>query len=340
MKIVVLEPLGIPAERVREILRGAAGAETEVVCYPDRVTEPEALGARCAGAEIAVLANLPFPRAAIERCDSLKLLCVAFTGVDHVDVDCCRERGVAVCNCAGYATTAVAELTFGLLFSLLRRLPVVEKRCRDGGVRDGLIGRELEGKTFGVVGSGAIGSRVCALAGAFGCRVLACNRSGRPVSGAESVTLEELLRESDIVSLHTPLTPETRGMIGREQLAMMKPGALLLNTARGDVVDSAALREVYTEEYRRQMAEVIAKEMAAYIEDKAKQLGLAGTVTVEVEAGEAPQLKAVHLAMPYHEELSGWLTDIGLTTQYWQEGSCGGEGTAAGESECARQDAG
>ena len=126
MKIVVLEPLGIPAERVREILRGAAGAETEVVCYPDRVTEPEALGARCAGAEIAVLANLPFPRAAIERCDSLKLLCVAFTGVDHVDVDCCRERGVAVCNCAGYATTAVAELTFGLLFSLLRRLPAVE----------------------------------------------------------------------------------------------------------------------------------------------------------------------------------------------------------------------
>ena len=243
MKIVVLEPLGIPAERVREILRGAAGAETEVVCYPDRVTEPEALGARCAGAEIAVLANLPFPRAAIERCDSLKLLCVAFTGVDHVDVDCCRERGVAVCNCAGYATTAVAELTFGLLFSLLRRLPAVEERCRDGGVRDGLIGRELEGKTLGVVGSGAIGSRVCALAGAFGCRVLACNRSGRPVSGAESVTLEELLRESDIVSLHTPLTPETRGMIGREQLAMMKPGALLLNTARGDVVDSAALRE-------------------------------------------------------------------------------------------------
>ena len=243
MKIVVLEPLGIPAERVREILRGAAGAETEVVCYPDRVTEPEVLGARCAGAEIAVLANLPFPRAAIERCDSLKLLCVAFTGVDHVDVDCCRERGVAVCNCAGYATTAVAELTFGLLFSLLRRLPAVEERCRDGGVRDGLIGRELEGKTFGVVGSGAIGSRVCALAGAFGCRVLACNRSGRPVSGAESVTLEELLRESDIVSLHTPLTPETRGMIGREQLAMMKTGALLLNTARGDVVDSAALRE-------------------------------------------------------------------------------------------------
>ena len=211
--------------------------------FPSRVTEPEALGARCAGAEIAVLANLPFPRAAIERCDSLKLLCVAFTGVDHVDVDCCRERGVAVCNCAGYATTAVAELTFGLLFSLLRRLPAVEERCRDGGVRDGLIGRELEGKTFGVVGSGAIGSRVCALAGAFGCRVLACNRSGRPVSGAESVTLEELLRESDIVSLHTPLTPETRGMIGREQLAMMKPGALLLNTARGDVVDSAALRE-------------------------------------------------------------------------------------------------
>lgn len=242
MKIAVLESLGIPAEQVMNIMRSAAGQDAEIECY-ERSGDPDVLAEHCRGAEVVVLANMPFRREVIERCDALKLLCIAFTGVDHVDIDACRERGIAVCNCAGYATAAVADLTFGLLLSLERRLAALDARTRHFGTKDGLIGYELEGKTFGVVGAGAIGQRVARIALAFGCRVLAYNRTVYPMEGVEYVGLDELLKKSDVVSLHVPLTAETKGMIGREQLAKMKQGAILLNTARGDVVDSAALCE-------------------------------------------------------------------------------------------------
>ena len=243
MKIAFLEPLGVPTEKLEQLTRQAVGPEPELVFWPDRKTDKETLIERCKGAEAVVLSNFPFRRDVMEQCPELKYVCVAFTGVDHVDLDYCRERGITVSNCAGYSTVAVADLVFGLVIALARNILPCDSRCRSGGVKDGLVGFELEGKTFGVIGAGAIGSRVARIANAFGCRVLAFTRRKMYLPDVEFVDLETLLRESDVVSLHVPQTAQTIGLIGEKELALMKPTALLINTARGPVVDTAALAE-------------------------------------------------------------------------------------------------
>lgn len=241
MRIVFLEPLGIPQEELDAAVRAKVGGEPELVFYPDRRTDTETLAERCAGADAVVLSNFPFRREVIERCDRLKMICVAFTGVDHVDIDCCRERGIRVCNCAGYSTAAVADLVFGFVIDLARNVLPCDERTRNGGVKDGLIGFELEGMTFGVIGTGAIGSRVARIAQAFGCRVLAFNRSAKELPGVEFTDLDTLLRESDIVSVHIPQTADTVDFISERELGLMKKSALLINCARGPIVNAKAL---------------------------------------------------------------------------------------------------
>lgn len=241
MKIVVMEPLGVEKKRFMEIARAAVGDEHEIVCYDTRTTDAEELGRRGKDADIIAIGNLPFPREVLEKCGKVKLLAVAFTGLDHVDLKYCEERGIKVQNCAGYATTAVAELTFGLIISLCRNIVACDAVTRREGTKDGLVGCELEGKTMGVVGTGAIGSRVIAIAKAFGMDVIAYNRTPGKVAGVEYASLEDVLKRSDIVSLHVPLTDETRGLIGEKELSMMQPSAILVNTARGPVADSQAL---------------------------------------------------------------------------------------------------
>ena len=193
-----------------------------------------------------MLANQPLSAEIINGCPKLKMLSVAFTGVDHIALDACRARNILVCNAAGYSTNAVAELTFGLAISVIRNIVPCDARCRKEGTKDGLVGFELFGKTFGVVGTGAIGARVAKIAAAFGCRVLAYSRTAKQElvdAGVQYVSLDELLAQSDFVSLHVPLTDATRGLINAAAIAKMKQGAVLLNTARGPVVDSAALVE-------------------------------------------------------------------------------------------------
>lgn len=190
-----------------------------------------------------VVSNLSLNGDVIRGCRNLKLLSVAFTGVDHIDMAACRERGITVCNCAGYSTCAVADLVFGLLISLYRNIIPCDSVCRREGTKDGLVGFELEGKTFGVIGTGAIGLRVAAIAQAFGCRVLAFSRTVKEIPGITYVELDTLLEESDIISLHVPLNDATRGMIGAEEIQKMKKSAVLINTARGPVTDANALSE-------------------------------------------------------------------------------------------------
>lgn len=248
MKLVIIEPLGVEQEKFLSMAAEQLPESVEVVYYDTRVTNTETLIERGKDADIIAVSNLPLNADVIDGCKNLKMLSVAFTGVDHIALDACRRNGVLVSNCAGYSTAAVADLVFGLLISLYRNIPACNEVVRREGTKDGLVGFELEGKKFGVVGTGAIGLRVAAIAQAFGCEVLAYSRTKKDVPGITYTALDTLLSQCDIVSLHTPLNDSTRGLIGKEQLALMKKNAVLINTARGPVVDSQALAEALNEE--------------------------------------------------------------------------------------------
>ena len=247
MKIVLLEGLGVSEEIIRKQTKKLNEMGHEFVIY-EKNTDPRVQAERCEDADIIMLANMPLSREAIERASHLQYIDVAFTGVDHIPMDEAGKRGIAVSNASGYATQAVAELCISFMIQLLRNVKKTEQRCREGGTKDGLIGNLLCGKTVGIIGAGAIGKRTAELCKAFGCKVIAYSRSrvDHPAIDRQ-VTLEELLKEADIVSLHCPLTEETRGMIGEEQLRMMKKTAVLINTARGPVADSEALAKALTE---------------------------------------------------------------------------------------------
>lgn len=243
MKLVILEPLGIPQQKLTDMVNRTVSGRMETIFYDTRAEDIPTLIARSRDADAVVLSNFKYPREVLEQCPNLKLICVAFTGVDHVDMAYCKERGITVCNCAGYSTVAVADLVFGLVIALARNLVPCNEAVRKGGTKNGLVGFELEGKKFGVIGTGAIGLRVARIARAFGCKVYAYSRTRRDVEGVEYVDLNTLLSVCDIVSLHVPQNSETVGLINGEKLALMKKDAILINTARGPVVDSKALAE-------------------------------------------------------------------------------------------------
>lgn len=243
MKLVIIEPLGVDDKKLLSMAREALPDSVDIQYYNTRVTDTETLIERGKDADIIAVSNLPLNADVIRGCENLKMLAVAFTGVDHIAMDVCREKGITVCNCSGYSNAAVADLVFGMIVALYRNLPACGQAVRNGGTKDGLIGFELEGKKFGVVGTGAIGLKVAAVAQAFGCQVYAYSRTKKDIPGITYVDLDTLLSTCDIISLHTPLNDGTRGMIGKAQLDLMKPSALLINTSRGPVVDSAALAD-------------------------------------------------------------------------------------------------
>ncbi len=243
MKIVCVEPLGISQEHFEELKKNFADKGHEFDYYMDRKEDADTLASRMKCADVAVISNIKLPATVLSQCANLKYLSVAFTGLDHIDLAYCKEHNITVQNAAGYSTTAVSELAIGLMLDLLRQITHFDGTIRQGGGRGMYLGRELKGKTVGVVGTGAIGTATIRLLNAFGCKVLAYNRSEHEEVKAMAtyVSLEQLLRESDIVTLHVPLNAETNHLIGAEQLKMMKPTALLINTARGNVCDIDAV---------------------------------------------------------------------------------------------------
>ena len=185
----------------------------------------------------------------IDRCPKLRVIGRCGVGLDNVDVDAATAAGVAVINAPGGSTVTTAEHTIMLMLALTRQLypQVAAVKSDDWAIRERVSSDECAGKTLGVVGLGAIGSRVAELSAALGMDVIAYNRTNRNQSEGRSsvrrLPLAELLAQSHIVSLHVASTPETRGLIGRAELAAMKPGALLVNAARGALVDVDALLE-------------------------------------------------------------------------------------------------
>lgn len=250
MKLVIIEPLGVEDEKLVNIAKTKLNEKVEIVYYNTRTSDTAQLIERGKDADIIVVSNLPLNAQVIEGCKNLKMLSVAFTGVDHIAVDKCKEKEILVSNCSGYSDAAVADLIFGMLITLYRNLIACDKVTREEGTKEGLVGFELEGKKFGVIGTGAIGSRVAMIAKAFGCDVIAYSRTKKDdLSGVvEYVGLEDLLSSSDIISLHVPLTDETKNMINNKNLKLMKRNAVLINAARGGVVDSHELALALNEE--------------------------------------------------------------------------------------------
>ena len=209
-------------------------------------TPPAEVVARSQAAEVILTNKAVVDAAAIAELPALKYIGVVATGYNNVDVGAAREKGIPVCNVPEYGTATVAQAVFALLLELTHRTGHHATAVREGRwcaskdfcFWDGSI-VELSGLTLGIVGYGRIGQAVARIGRAFGMRILACRRSGE--LGGEGADLETLFRESDVISLHCPLTPETKGLINAQRIGWMKPSAFLINTARGLLVDEAEL---------------------------------------------------------------------------------------------------
>ena len=237
MKIAVLESLAVSDEKLKALEAPLIARGCSFHHY-ERTAERAELIREAKDADVLMLANMPLPAEVVAAAEGLKYIDVAFTGVDHIPMDLCRARGIAVSNASGYSNEAVPELAVGMVLSILRNLRQVEQACRAGGTKAGLVGTELKGKTVGILGYGSIGSRSGELFHAFGCRIVTAegHRIKNRPDFLEVLPQAEVLRQADVLVLHTPLNEATRGLIGKAELEMMKPTAILVNVARGPVV--------------------------------------------------------------------------------------------------------
>ena len=223
----------------------------EVLAYPG--TSAEELPGRIADADAIISNKLKLNRDNLSDAENLKLICVCATGFDCIDVEYCREKGIGLCNVPGYSTESVSQLTLTMALALIGHLGEYRRHVHTGAYTHGGVANcltpvwhEIAGKTWGVIGGGNIGSRVAGLAEAFGCKVLMCRRKKDP--RYETVDVDTLCRNADIISVHTPLNEETRGLVGEKQIALMKKDAIFINVARGLVADEEALAKAIEEE--------------------------------------------------------------------------------------------
>ena len=266
MKIVILDGHAL---NPGDLDWGCLDQFGEVTLYDRTATEAQAI-ARSQGAQILLTNKTPITPTLLEACPSVKLVCVQATGYNVVDTAAARDRGIPVCNVPSYGTDAVAQYTFALLLELCHRIGLHDTLVHQGRWSEcpdfcfwATPQMELAGKTMGIIGFGKIGRAVGRIAHAFGMNVLAYSRSqcdeGRAVGSY--VELDELLRRSDVVSLHCPLFPETREIINAQTISRMKDGAVLLNTARGPLIsEEAVARALHTGKLRGAAMDVVTRE--------------------------------------------------------------------------------
>lgn len=246
MKIVLMEPLGVSLAFVEQIADKLRAEGHDFTAYDSFSTNPAELIHRAGNADILMIANHPLPGEVIRADGKLKFISVAFVGIDHVDTAACREKNIMISNTGGYCDDAVAELAVGLTLDCLRNISACNEAVQNGLGKGSLAGNELADRTVGIIGTGAIGCRTAEIFKAFRCRIIGYNHSIKPRAqelGIELMSLEDVMKQSDIVSIHTPLTPDTNGLIGEKEIRLMKQDAILINTSRGPVVDTAALAD-------------------------------------------------------------------------------------------------
>ena len=244
MKLVILGPMGVPSDQIRALAADIVVAPVSIEIHEQVDPTPEGMIPFARDAEVLIIANLPFPADVVAACPGLRMVCAAFSGLDRVDVGACASAGVQVCSVPGYSTPAVAEFTLGLILAVLRKVVAADGAARSGGTFRGLKGGELAGRTVGIVGTGAIGGRVAALLQPFGCPLLGYDRVPNldaEALGLTYVDMDTLVAESDVVTLHLPLSGDTDTLIDGRRLALMRPHGILINTARGAIVDNGAL---------------------------------------------------------------------------------------------------
>lgn len=215
-------------------------------------TPPELVAERIDDSEVVIINKVKLNESNLTGAKKLRLICIAATGYDNIDVAYCKKAGIAVCNVVGYSTDSVAQITVASVLSLACHLKEHTASVSSGeysasGVANKLtpVYHELAGKTWGIIGYGNIGRKVGEIARAFGCKVIANRRSA--TNEAECVSLDTLCSESDIITVHTPLNDSTRGLINKEKIALMKKDVIIVNTARGAVTDESELARAIKE---------------------------------------------------------------------------------------------
>ena len=247
MNIVILERNSVGDDISMDPVR-AFGNVTE---YTD--TTPDTVAERVKDADIVIANKMPLNENTLKDAEKVKLICEFATGYDNIDTAYCKERGIAVCNVRGYSTEAVVQHTFALYFYLSEHLPYYDDYVKSGSysaqplfTHYGMHFNELSSKTWGIAGMGNIGKRVAQIAGAFGCKVISYSTSGKNESES-SVSFDELLEYSDVISLHCPLNEKTLHLFDYDAMCRMKDSAILINVARGKVVDNADLARALDE---------------------------------------------------------------------------------------------
>ena len=245
MKIVYLDSATVgetPMDGIAEL--------GELVCWPE--STPEEALERVRDCNVLIVNKVLVTRALLDAAPELRLVCEAATGVNNIDLEACRERNIPVRNVAGYSTDSVVQTTFMHILSLMGNAPYFDNTVKDGTYSKGTLFTdvsrpyiETKGKRIGIVGMGAIGTGVARVAEAFGMEVVYYSTSGTGhCKEWPGISLGELMRTSDVISIHAPYNERTAGLIGAGELAMMKPSAIIVNMGRGGIVDEAALAEV------------------------------------------------------------------------------------------------
>ncbi|MGL6180051.1 MAG: D-2-hydroxyacid dehydrogenase [Tannerellaceae bacterium] len=249
MKIVFLDRYTVA--NVDTSVFGLLGDYSEYdYTYPDQLID------RCKGADVVITNKVYFGEDEMKQLPDLRLICIAATGMNNVDLDAAKEHNIAVKNVVNYSTSSVAEHTFALLLELYKAIPHYDAYVKDGSYSKsgrffypGSVFHEIHGKKWGIIGMGNIGKKVAAIATAFGAEVVYYSTSGRNMdAGYPAIALDELMSTCDIITIHAPLNDATRNLIDLKALIMMKPTAYIINVGRGGIVDEAALATVLNDD--------------------------------------------------------------------------------------------
>ncbi|WP_236785734.1 NAD(P)-dependent oxidoreductase [Anaerococcus ihuae] len=252
MKISLIDPLIVDNKIIENHKKKIEDLGHEFEYFEKSASSDDEIIERLKDSDVAIITNNKFSKKVIDN-TNLKLIDVAFTGFNHVDIEACNENDIIVENASGYSDDSVAELVIGLTISLMRKFDQNKKNMFEDESFN-LLGQIIRGKTVGIIGTGKIGIRVIELFKAFGANILAYSRSEKEKAknlGAKYVSLDELLKNSDIVSIHLPQNEKTLGFIGKNELDLMKDKAILINCARGPIVDNDYLAKLLNEDKLR-----------------------------------------------------------------------------------------